>query len=151
MRFRRLTKEELYPLEKEFVQFLIVNGIDAQEWQNIKDHEQEKASSLIEIFSDHVFETVLKKIDFLELRGDKHLQILHCKQEKIEIIELTASEKDFSFKKNMYNSSFHKLYKSQRSKRYGEDRLKDIFSLTEKGYKITNGTLFNTLKQQNNG
>lgn len=42
MKYRRLTAEELSGLEKEFVHYLIINGIDAQEWEKLKASVQKK-------------------------------------------------------------------------------------------------------------
>ncbi len=68
MKYRRLSTDELQELEKEFVHFLVSNGIAADDWVKLKEEENDKAEALIDTFSDVVMEKVLGKVDFLEKR-----------------------------------------------------------------------------------
>ena len=45
-KYRRLTIEELQNLEKEFISFLVVNGIPSEDWEQIKKDEA-KSQGLI--------------------------------------------------------------------------------------------------------
>ena len=47
MKYERLSKNELEELEKEFVDFLVVNGITAQDWVAIKENEPLNADEII--------------------------------------------------------------------------------------------------------
>jgi len=58
-KYRILSSEELELLEKEFIEFLVINGITADEWQKIKASEPEKTKKFIELFSDVVFEKLM--------------------------------------------------------------------------------------------
>ena len=51
-KYRELTTLELKELEKEFIDYLIVNGITADDWVKIKEEQQEKAEDIITLFSD---------------------------------------------------------------------------------------------------
>lgn len=46
-KYRLLTHEELIELEKEFIDFLILNSIVASDWMKIKNEEPEKATRFI--------------------------------------------------------------------------------------------------------
>ena len=43
-------------LKEDFVDFLVVNGIDAEEWTKLKSNNPDKAQHIIAQFSDVVFE-----------------------------------------------------------------------------------------------
>lgn len=49
-KYRLLTHEELIELEKEFIDFLILNSIVASDWMKIKNEEPEKATRFIHLF-----------------------------------------------------------------------------------------------------
>ena len=46
-KYRRLTLEELEELQKEFVDFLVINGITAEDWVKLKDNEVDKSELII--------------------------------------------------------------------------------------------------------
>lgn len=83
MKYRRLTNEELEQLKDKFIQFLVSNTVTADDWIKVKEEDIERAESLIEIFSDIVFEDVLKKVEYLEYRTSLDLKIFHCSSEKM--------------------------------------------------------------------
>ncbi|KXK38509.1 MAG: hypothetical protein J5I52_01545 [Saprospiraceae bacterium] len=90
MKFRRLTDEELEGLSDEFIKFLIVNGVDANRWQQIKGDEPMKAISIIETFSDFIFEQSLSRIQFLEYSDFQSISVFKCDEDKIHLIRLEA-------------------------------------------------------------
>ena len=51
MRFRRLSKEELFSLETEFKQFLVIHELYDEEWRLLAEKEPEKAEQFIIQFS----------------------------------------------------------------------------------------------------
>lgn len=66
MKYERLSSEQLASLESEFIMFLASQGIDAPQWEQLKADEPSKATGLIDIFSDVVWEKALQKAQFLE-------------------------------------------------------------------------------------
>lgn len=76
-KYRPLTDNELTELRDEFVDYLVVNGIDAQSWGRIKDEEPEKARKIIELFSDVVFEKVLRKTDYIYMSSGSVIYAFH--------------------------------------------------------------------------
>ena len=50
MKYRRLTLEELKPLENEFIDFLVVNGVIADDWEQLLANDVEKSNQIIDAF-----------------------------------------------------------------------------------------------------
>ena len=78
MKYRRLTNDELTELEKEFVRFLASNHITALDWEKLKGHDPKRVESLIEVFSDIVFEKILQGIEYLEFKTPTDIKTFHC-------------------------------------------------------------------------
>ena len=64
-KYRLLTAEELELFEKEFIDYLVVNGITADDWEKIKSEDQFKAEQIMALFSDVVFEKIMRQTQFL--------------------------------------------------------------------------------------
>lgn len=75
MKYARLPMGDLKDLEKEFIDFLALNGIVAKEWERLKKEENEKAEVIIDQFSDVVWEGVLRKVEVVEKRSKDTLTI----------------------------------------------------------------------------
>lgn len=150
-KYRLLTADELKEFEKEFIEYLIVNGIDSKEWEELKRKDQEKANAVIDLFSDVVFESVMRKIRFLEFRGPKELKTFQCLPDKIILTGLSAAENsnaDFTdplfLREALSNPpEGFKIYTSE--KKYSKPRELELFEMTGSGCVITDGQLFKTL------
>lgn len=92
MKFKRLTMEELKALEQDFISFLAHAQITAQDWEKMKREEAHKADELIDVFSDVVYDKVLRKIRYLEFRDEKTLNLYHCSDEAIFLTGLRVKE-----------------------------------------------------------
>jgi hypothetical protein len=99
MKYRRLRPEELEALRDEFVQFLAANSITADDWQKLKNTKTEGAEKLIDVFSDIVWEKVLSKTQYVEVRHAKLLQIMKFGDEKAEMIQIAIKHPDFDFRR----------------------------------------------------
>lgn len=95
MKYRRLHPEELEALREDFIQFLASNSITAEDWVQIKSVQQEKATQLLEIFADIVWEKVLEKVTHLEFRSPNQLTLMKFDDEKAEMINIKIENKDF--------------------------------------------------------
>lgn len=148
-KYRLLTKEELETFEKEFVDYLVVNGIAADDWVKMKSEEPDKAEKIVDLFSDVIFEGVLRKVKFLELHTDQYIQCIQCLDEDMNTVILSSKNKSFSLKEFDLNktSEFVRdnfdLHSGRKS--YSKRRELEIFELTERGYQITTGDLFKSL------
>jgi len=150
-KYRLLSLEELKELENKFVEYLILNGITADDWIKIKEEESEKAAQIIELFSDVVFEGVLRRTQFLEKRDKKEIKIFQCLKNKFVLVGLNAvnvAEADLTDKQYLQRAMQSvpvglEVFTSEIA--FEQSREKEIFGLTEQGYLIANGDLFKTL------
>ena len=152
MKYRRLTREELQELEKEFVEFLAVNGIDGPMWQKIKEEEPEKTERFIELFSDVIFEGTMRKVKFLEMRSKHHLVCFQCLDSELVAVgmkdplqreEVDFTNPDFISLSSTSPPSGLEVYTTTR--KYENQRETELFDLTQKGAVITDNKLFNSL------
>lgn len=151
MKYRRLTIEELQELEDEFVKYLVINSVTADDWVKIKEDEPEKAERLVELFSDAVFERILQNAKFMDYRSSKELYSYQCLPGKIVLVGMTAkagSEADFSdpgFIKKAASQNAGDIKVFTTEKNYTKKRELELFDMLQKGCEISDGNLFKTL------
>lgn len=145
-KYRHLTKEELDALQKEFVEFLVVNGITADKWTTIKEHNIEVAEEIIEQFSDVVWEGVLRKAKFLELKNPKELLTFQCLPDKLILMGMKVKDPDVDI---TTQSGFEQLKQDKLAttfytseKKYFKKREEELFEMIQNGCEIADGTLF---------
>jgi len=146
MKYRRLSSEELGELEKEFIDFLIVNGVTADTWVDLKAKNNEKANSIIDSFSDIIFEGILRKVKYLEFVTPKSIKSFQCLASEIVLVGLDSEgDSKIDFTKNDWMSDIDnvKIYNS--SKQYKESREIELFNMIQKGASISDGELFKKL------
>jgi len=151
MKYRYLTDEELKLLEKDFIQFLVANGIDNDEWVRINKESKENALEIVGLFSDVVIEKALENVFYLEHRTPKSLKLFHCKKDQISLIGLDideASSLDFTVKDSAENAlttgtDSIKSYKT--SKEYVGSRAEELFKMMDAGCYIVDGKFYNSL------
>ena len=149
--YRSLSNEELAHLEKEFIEFLILNGIDAQDWTNLKSNDINAAEKIIEQFSDVVFESIFRKVKCLELKSKNELKIVYCHENKMAIVGITAiDEPEVNFLDPAFLQAaainppqsiklfFHEID-------YTHKRELELFYLSENGFVITDDSMYKTL------
>jgi len=83
-----LTDEELSHFSEELKQFLIVNGIHAEEWETMNQKNPEKAVELVGLFSDAVLQRVYENIKYLEFRSLDSCMLFHLGKEIIHLISI---------------------------------------------------------------
>ncbi|MDX1479941.1 MAG: DUF6495 family protein [Saprospiraceae bacterium] len=155
-RFQRLTDDELQALEKEFVDFLSVQGITASDWIRIKEEEPERADYCIEQFSDLVYGAVMMRIEYLELRTPHKLYSYHCAADKINVMGLESDhpETDFTdaaFIERSITQPPADLRIFAGEKAYDGRREDEIFRMLSSGCTTADGVLFETLKKLSDG
>ena len=150
-RYRLLTQEELNHLEKEFVEYLVVNGIVAEDWEKMKNEDKEAAEEIVALFSDVVMAGVLRKIEYLERRTSKSLETFQCLDDRIVLAGMTApadSEVDFTdpnFIQNAMSNPPQGLELFMSEKKYEGERELELFSMTEQGCDVSDGGLFKAI------
>ncbi len=148
MKYERLTKEQFEELHQEFINFLATQSITAQEWEDIKANKPEVAEEELDIFSDLVWEGVLKNVQFLEHYSAQHLFLFHFLESDIQLIKVSVSRKDIDitttegYRWLQANLLTDDVELHQASKPLSADRNKDIFALIKQGANITKGELF---------
>lgn len=150
MKYKYLNQEELQLLEQELLQFLIVNGIDGDEWKRINQNQPEKAVELVGLFSDLVWQKSLEKVEFGEQISNNHYLIFKFGKDKIEMLGLKCS-------RDSELGSFHEfieLLKSDpkavslihQSKAYNSEREHEIFQMMDNGLLLSDKSNFDFLK-----
>ena len=147
--YRTLSLEELKLFEQEFREFLAINGIDAKLWKQLKEKSSEKVNSLIESFSDVVYNSVLMKIEYIELATANDIKYFHYDKEKAYLIGLESLEVDFTNPKEVVKAieekkASIKIYKT--SKEYSKKREEELFTMLKNGCQPCEGNMFRMLK-----
>lgn len=145
-KYRLLTHEELHEFEKEFVDFLVVNGIEPERWELIKAEDTESMNKIIELFSDVILESVLRKVKYVDFRSKQYVHAVSCMDDKMIGIVLEDSVKDHQTAgSETSRESGLSIYRSE--KKYASNRESEIFELLQKGYQISNGDLYKKLEK----
>ena len=149
-KYRHLDQEELHALKSEFIDYLVVNGIVAEDWEKLKADDPAKASEVVDLFSDVVFEGVMRKVEFLEHRSKQEVRTFQCLADKMILMALKVpgEEVDFTdpeyFEQAMTNSpEGMEVYTAEKA--YNQPRELELFQMTEAGCRITDGKLFKSL------
>lgn len=132
MKYQRLSNEDLKLLEKEFIDFLIINGIDADTWESLKEDDISKAENIILQFSDVIWEGVLRKNNYLKKSTIDKTYLFKCENSIFytKIIEKLEEDK---FKITKGNKSV-------------TDREIEMFQLILQGCEIDNEALFENIE-----
>jgi len=139
MKYRILTLGELEVFEEDFKQFLIVNEVHAEEWEEMNRSDKKKAVKMVELFSDSVLQKVYEKIEFLEHRSKSSCLVFKFNKENIELISINAKENS---EINLETpESIHDALKSKASslsvfktqKQYVKSRELEIHDLLQQG------------------
>ena len=150
-KFRLLGHEELKEFEKEFIDYLVVNRITGEDWAQIKEVQPKEAIKIMDIFSDVIFEAVMRKIEFLEIRTAKEVQTFQCTSSKLVMVGMKidpATEIDFTIPEDIEKAMQSppgnvEVYTASRA--YTLEREQELFAMTENGARITDGKLFKAL------
>ena len=153
MKYRRLTLEELKPLENEFIDFLVVNGVIADDWEQLLANDVEKSNQIIDAFSEVVFEGIMRKTQFLEYRSIGELITFSFMADLIYMAGIRldahgAFKIDFNDElsiKQLLAQPVGGVKVFMDAKKYKENREKEIFDMVEQGCLISDGKLFKAI------
>lgn len=137
--------------QKEFVEYLIVNGITAPEWEKMKQEQADEAVKIIGLFSDVILEGTMRKVDFLEIRLPKEVQCFQCLKDKLNLMVMTAPESsdiDFTDGAGLMAAMTDppvgiEVFSAER--KYQGERELELYELTTQGAVISDGKLFKAL------
>lgn len=134
-----LTSEEMDVFDEDFKHFLIANGVSNEEWLEMNSSNVDKATSLVELFSDTVMHKVMEKLKFLEHRSKSSLLVFNCTKENISLISISAkdsSNADFTTPESIHNAFVNHTeeitYFSQ-TKKYAKEREDEVFEMISDG------------------
>jgi len=133
MKFPCLTLEQLKPLEKEFVSFLIVNGVEGDAWKLINETAPQKASELVELFSQLVWEKILQETHYVK-RFSENERIVAYLGDKVGILIVAQN--------NTGQLSLHKG-----TKQWMKNREEEVMDLLTQGFERTSEEEFNALNE----
>lgn len=151
VKYRKLSIEELEELKTEFIQFLAVNGIDAEKWQDIKKNNITEAEQFIDSFSDVVLEKSLQSIKYIEHRTSTDYKVFFYDEQKATMIGVKSSSVNL-LENSWIERSEELLIKDKISfikgvKHYTDTRLKELFEMLKKGCVPTDQKLYTLLKK----
>ncbi len=154
MKYRKLSLEELEELKSEFINFLAVNGIAADDWQRIQKVDQAKHDEMVEDFRDMVMEKVLSNIKYLEYKTSNSIMLFACKEDKMALTSINIKEGtgvEFDDAKSIeillstdeVNDGTLSFFRTEKT--YQKERTKEVFDLTEQGCMVVTEDYYNNL------
>lgn len=147
MKYSRLTKEQFEALHQEFINFLATQSITGAEWEQIKLEQPEVAEQELDVFSDLIWEGVLKKAQYLENTSPQQLFLFHLGEKEMRLIAVKVTQTvdlttaaGMDWLQNHVHEDTVTLFQARKA--YSEDKHKDIFELIRQGSVISDGGLF---------
>ncbi len=145
-----LSVEELVPFEEDLKQFLIVNGVHGDEWEQMNRDTPEKAIELVELFSDTVLQKVYEKIMFLEFRSIDSCLVFHCLSDRSLLIAVqhTQPDLDLSTPESIHSAltgDLSRLNFFRSEKMHQHSREEEVHRLFEQGCVPSDEAFWNAL------
>jgi hypothetical protein len=141
MKYTRLSLHDLKDLEKEFVEFLVINGIAADEWERLKKSDKEKVEKVIDHFSDVIWEGVLRKTEMVEHRRQEKLTVCRVKNGELMTLLIRSSDNELDFTKQedldqvLLDVNKHEV--NLRKDKFEKPDTEQLFELMQVGFYIT--------------
>jgi hypothetical protein len=148
LKYKRLTKEQFEELHVEFSNFLAAQSIDKNEWDKIKLEKPEVAEQELDVFSDLIWEGVLKNTNYLEHFSKSHIFLFHCQEKHIQSIVLKSLNPDVDLLTKdglqwLSDTMFTESVEIHLGKKeYESDRNDSIFNLITQGAILSDGQLY---------
>ncbi len=150
-KFRSLTHQELESMEKEFIDFLVLNGITGDDWEKLKAENPDNAEGICESFSDVVFTKILKQCKYIESHTPKHLVAVFCDEKEMHLLGLeapTESTIDFTNKdefERLKTNPPEGIQRIKSKKEYNLEREMEIWNMLNNGFFISDQKLYMAL------
>jgi len=150
-KYRALTINELESMEKEFIDFLVLNGIPGDDWVKLKTNNPEKADGICDSFSDVVFTKILKSCRYIEKHAKKQVVSIFCDEKKMHLVGIEAPEDmDIDFTDN---DTFQKLKSDppeglqliKSEKEYAKERELELWDMLNDGFFVSDQKLYMAL------
>jgi len=150
-KYRLLTHQELESMEKEFIDFLVLNGITGDDWEKLKVKHPDNAEGICESFSDVVFTKILKQCRYIESHTPKHLVAVFCDENEMHLLGLEAPSEstiDFTNKdefERLKTDPPEGIQRIKSKKKYESDREMEIWDMLNNGFFISDQKLYMAL------
>lgn len=152
MRFRCLNDDELVELDKELVQFLILNHVYKEDWATMNQREPLKAKQLVEMFSDVVLEKVYSKVSYLERQVAKQICFCSLAESSAEMLTVEALVDDIDLTNEDKLDEYLLLTPSKLSiyhgkKNFTKAKADEVFLLLNHRFVMSNEDRYQNLSQ----
>ena len=142
-KYRLLSDLELESLETEFVEFLIVHGIDGSTWEQINKTQPFKAQELVTLFSNIVFDKIVENDSHFIYFNEKMIHLVKVNDELIDGIWIKTESDKLDLRQLRKDISLLHPHKNdlqifQGSKK-GQKKEKEIMAFLDAGYYIDKG------------
>jgi hypothetical protein len=146
MRFRRLSSDELFALEMEFKQFLVVHEQYDEEWRILAENNPEKAEQFIELFSDLVLERVYNQVSFLVHFSKGMVSFFDMTNDPLKAYHIKCSS-DLSLQnetqlETLISTHFKELQFYVGEKKLMREKADEVFELIRKGSEVCEDIYF---------
>ena len=146
MKYTRLSLQDLKDLEKEFVEFLVINGIPADEWEKLKSKDKDKVEQVIDQFSDVIWEGVLRKTEMVEHRRADKLTVCRVKDGELITLLIRSLDRDLNLtKQEDLDQVFLNLDKHDvnvHTDKFEKPDTEQLFELLQVGFYISNNPVY---------
>jgi len=133
MHYPCLSLAQLEALETDFVAFLIVNGVEGETWKTINETNPSKAQELSTLFSQVVWEKVLKETNYVKRISESERIFGYLGEEQGVLL---------IGQQNPSGWAFHKAKKQWEGKRESE-----VFTLLQQGFERATEQEFTEVSQ----
>ena len=157
MKYSRLSKEQFESLHQEFINFLATQQITAAEWDTLKTTQPEVVDQELDVFSDLIWEGVLKNVGFIEHFSPQQIHLFKVLEQDIQLISISVQQEGIDvttpegyqwLREHLMDDAvtFYRAVKP-----FSDDKHQDLFKLIQEGGQITKGALFHYFEQLVNG
>ena len=152
MKYHRLNEEQFHEMHEEFSIFLASNGIDKKKWGDIKQNIPNSVDTLLDNFSDLVWEKIIQQCSYLDFTTNNQLFLFHAGEANVDVIVVKVNsdscnlliQEGFQWMLNNIKTDYVSLYRD--SKIYEPSRNEFIYSYLLKGALLSNGIQYEGLK-----
>jgi len=152
VKYHRLTHEQFEELHNQFAIFLATQGLDQSKWEGIKINDPNQVDSLLDLFSDLVWDKIVSECNFLEYISTDQLFLFKITDDiaSAMIIKVSDQEIDLTsqegFEWVLNHLDLDNVTLLKGSKKYDSSRNHFIYSYLIKGAISTDGNRFNALE-----
>lgn len=146
MRFRRLSSDELFALDMEFKQFLVVHEQYDEEWRMLAENKPEEADEFIEMFSDLILSKVYNQVSFLVHFSEGMVSFFDMRNDPLKAYHIKCSN-DHSLQnetalETLISTHFEELQFYFGEKKLMREKADEVFDLIRKGSEVCEDTYF---------